>query len=97
MKPILVLALAASFALAACQTLNPLAVNPKTTPEAQLVQAEAKAAFDRALAARLPFCDIRGTLGANLTASATPGAGFDVNGSFTCLPTPTVVPLSELK
>lgn len=87
MKLTLIAALAA-VALSGCNTLNPFAVNPRTTPAAQLVQAEAKAALDRALAARLDYCDIRGTLGADLNVSAAPGAGFNVGGSFTCEPRP---------
>jgi len=76
--------------LAACASLNPLAVNPKTTPEAQRIQAQAKADFDRALAARLAHCDIRGQLGADVTARASTeaGAGLNFGGSFTCLPRP---------
>jgi hypothetical protein len=75
--------------LAACAGLSPLRVDPKTTPEAQTIQAQAKADFDRALAARLAYCDIRGHLGADAKAKPTdPGAGIEVNGSFTCLPKP---------
>lgn len=79
----------AALALTGCAGLNPLRVDPKTTPEAQRISAEAKADFDRALAARLNFCDIRGHLGADARAKITdPGAGIEVDGSFTCLPMP---------
>jgi hypothetical protein len=78
-----------SLGVSGCAGINPLAVNPKTTPEAQKIAAEAKAEFDRALAARLIYCDIRGRLGADAKAKVTdPGAGIDVDGSFTCLPRP---------
>jgi hypothetical protein len=81
--------LLAACGLGGCNTLNPLAVNPKTTPEAQKIAAQAKADFDRALAARLAYCDIRGQLGADAKAKITdPGAGITVGGSFTCLPRP---------
>jgi hypothetical protein len=76
--------------LSACAGISPLAVNPKTTPAAQKIQAEAKADFDRALAKRLEHCDIRGQIGADVSArvSTEAGAGINVGGSFTCLPRP---------
>jgi hypothetical protein len=74
--------------LAACNTLSPLAPSPKLTPEAQRIQAEARAEFDRALAKRLETCQITATGKIGVDISATPGAGTELTGSVTCEPKP---------
>lgn len=82
-------------ALSACNTLNPLAVDPKLDPVAQKSAADAKAYFDKALADRLPYCQITATGKLGVSLSATPGANNDLSGSITCDPKPwSVAPAS---
>lgn len=72
----------------ACANLSPLAPDPKLTPEAQRIQAEARADFDRALAKRLETCQITAQGKLSVSVSATPGAGTDLSGTVVCQPRP---------
>lgn len=94
MKRILIAAAVAAAALnaAACASLSPFAVNTKADPEAQKIQAEAKAAIDKALAVRLDHCDIRGSLTLGVGGTSVAEAGTTLG--LTCPPKPwdSVVP-----
>lgn len=59
-------------------------VDHRTTPQAQKLAAEGKAAFDKALAARLEHCQLNGQIGAGLGGIAGAGTGFSATGSFNC-------------
>jgi outer membrane lipoprotein SlyB len=85
MKLLTALAVAAlALNTAACAALNPLAVDPKTTAAAQKMQAQSKAAFDAALAARLEHCRITGQTGGGIGGLAGSATGLSATFSFEC-------------
>lgn len=82
MKTAILLALCV--ALSGCAAMNPFAVDPKTTAAAQKVQAQSKAAFDAALAARLEHCRVTGQTGGGIGGLAGSGTGLSATFSFEC-------------
>lgn len=74
----------ACLALTACGTLGGdlLGVNEKSTPEAQRIKAEADAKLTAALADRLIYCTITGTL--DLTLQVGPASGVKNTAGMNC-------------
>lgn len=84
MKPLVAIAAAcAALSLASCGTTRELfRVNPKVDAEVQKTQAEANAAFTKAMADRLRYCTITGFV--DLTLKVAADAGMTNSASLNC-------------
>jgi hypothetical protein len=68
--------------LSACASLSPFAVDNKAAPEAQKIQADAKAAIDKQFMQRLDHCTLTGQW--SLGAGGVAVAGVSVGGGIQC-------------
>lgn len=80
---------AAAIALSGCVGTGLLGgIDAGASPAVQKVQAESKAAVDKAIADRLNHCKVTGSLGAGIGGLAGTGTGLSTNLVVDCLPQP---------
>ena len=93
------LAVVASLGLASCASLGFSPINAQATPDVQKTQADAQAAFEKALSDRLEHCAITGSLAVGIGGLAATGTGFSNTAQINCPGKPwdaAPVPISQL-